>query len=375
MKKRMILTLFGVAIFIGAIAFVKIRQVQAAIAQNSSFQPPPEAVTTVRATEERWPATVEAIGTVAAVHGVTVSADLSGVVAQIAFQSGKKGRAGDVLVRLDTRQEQAQLAAAEAQRNLATINFERMKGLREKGVTSQAELDRTAAEYKQATARTGETRATIGRKTIRAPFSGILGIRQVNLGQYLNPGDPIVELQSLDPVYVNFSVPQQRLGDLRVGAEVRVTAQGVQDAGATGKITAINSVVDEATRNVEIQATLANAEEKLRPGMFVETQVVLGSGAPVVALPASAINYAPYGNSVFIVGQMKGPDGKPYDGVRQQFVKLGASRGDQVAVVSGVKPGEEVVTSGVFKLRSGAAVVVNNKVQPSNNPAPKPEDS
>jgi membrane fusion protein (multidrug efflux system) len=375
MKKRMILTLVGMAVFIGAIAFVKIRQVQAAIAQNSSFQPPPEAVTTVRATQERWPSSVAAIGTVEAVHGVTVAADLPGLVSRIEFDSGKKVRAGDVLVRLDTRQEQAQLAAAEAQRNLSTVNFERMKGLRDKGITSQAEYDKAAAEHKQAVAQTGETQASIGRKTIRAPFSGFLGIRQVNLGQYLKPGDPIVPLQSLDPIYVNFDVPQQQVGDLRVGAEVRVKAQGIEDSEARGTITAVNSVVDEGTRNIQAQATLANPEEKLRPGMFVETQVVLGASTPVVALPTSAISYAPYGNSVFIVGDMKGKDGKPYRGVRQQFVKLGASRGDQVAVVSGVKTGEEVVTSGVFKLRSGAAVVVNNKVQPSNNPEPKPEDS
>jgi membrane fusion protein, multidrug efflux system len=375
MKKRMILTLAGLAIFVAAIAIVKIRQVQAGIAQNASFQPPPEAVTTVRATVGRWPASVDAIGTVEAVHGVTVAADLPGLVSRIEFDSGKKVRAGDVLVRLDTRQEQAQLESAEAQRSLATVTFERMKGLREKGIASQAEYDTAAAQHKQTVAQTGETRASIGRKTIRAPFSGVLGIRQVNLGQYLRPGDPIVELQSLDPIYVNFDVPQQQLGELQIGAEVRVTAEGIEKSAGTGTITAVNSIVDQGTRNVQIQATLANPEEKLRPGMFVQAQVVLGAGAPVVALPASAINYAPYGNSVFIVGQMKGKDGKPYSGVRQQFVKLGSSRGDQVAVLSGVKAGEEVVTSGVFKLRSGAAVVVNNKVQPANNPAPKPEDS
>ena len=375
MKKRMILTLVGMAVFIAVIAFVKIRQVQAGIAQNKAFQPPPEAVTTIRAAQEQWPSSVSAIGTVEAVHGVTVAADLPGLVSRIEFESGKKVRAGDVLVRLDTRQEQAQLAAAEAQRNLTTVNFERMKGLRDKGITSQAEYDKAAAEHKQAVAQTGESRASIGRKTIRAPFSGVLGIRQVNLGQYLKPGDPIVSLQSLDPVYVNFDVPQQQVGNLRVGAEVHVKAQGIENAEATGKITAVNSVVDEGTRNIQAQATLANSGEKLRPGMFVEAEVVLGASTPVVALPTSAISYAPYGNSVFIVGQMKGPDGKPYNGVRQQFVKVGASRGDQVAVVSGVKPGEEVVTSGVFKLRNGGAVLVNNKVQPSNNPAPKPEDS
>ena len=375
MKKRMILALVAMAVFIAAIGFVKMRQVQAGMAQNASFQPPPEAVTTVRATQDQWPATVEAIGTVEAVQGVMVAADLPGLVSRIEFDSGRKVRKGEVLVRLDTRQEQAQLTAANAQTSLSNVNFERMRGLREKGITSQAELDRAAAEHKQATARTGEMQAAIGRKTIRAPFSGVLGIRQVNLGQYLNPGDPIVSLQSLDPIYVNFAVPQQQVAELQVGREVGVTAEGTTKVRGAGKITAINSVVDEATRNIEVQATLPNPDGVLRPGMFVRAQVVLGEATPIIALPASAINYAPYGDSVFIVGQMKSPDGKTYNGVRQQFVKLGASRGDQVAVVSGVKPGDEVVSSGVFKLRSGAAVVVNNKIQPSNNPAPKPEDS
>jgi membrane fusion protein (multidrug efflux system) len=374
MKKRMILVLAGLAVFIGAVGFVKTRQVKAGIAKNASFQMPPEAVTTVQAKQESWPASVTAIGTVEAVHGVTVAADLPGLVSRIEFDSGKKVRAGDVLVRLDTRQEQAQLESAEAQRSLTSVNFERMKGLREKGITSQAEYDKAAAEQKQAVAGSGEMRAAIGRKTIRAPFAGVLGIRQVNLGQYLKPGDPIVSLQSLDPVYVNFTVPQQQVANLRQGADVHVTAEGI-DIPATGKITAVNSIVDESTRNIQAQATLSNADGKLRPGMFVQAEVVLGAPTPVVALPTSAIAYAPYGNSVFIVGPMKGPDGKSYSGVRQQFVKLGPSRGDQVAVLSGVKPGEEVATSGVFKLRNGGAVLVNNKVQPSNNPAPKPEDS
>ncbi|HZI65278.1 MAG TPA: efflux RND transporter periplasmic adaptor subunit [Thermoanaerobaculia bacterium] len=375
MKKRMILTLTGLAVFIAVLGFVKMRQVQAGIAQHESFQMPPEAVTTVRAREERWPSSVAAIGTVEAVQGVMVAADLPGLVSRIEFASGAKVRAGQVLVRLDTKQEAAQLAAANAQRNLSTVNFERMRGLRDQGVVSQADYDRAAAEHKQAVARTGETQAAIGRKTIRAPFSGVLGIRQVNLGQYLNAGDPIVSLQSLDPIYVNFAVPQQQVAALRVGGEVGVTAEGTTDVRGAGKISAINSVVDEATRNIEVQATLANPEGRLRPGMFVQAQVVLGDASAVVALPASAISYAPYGDSVFVVGEMKAKDGKPYRGVRQQFVKVGGARGDQVAVVSGVKPGDEVVTSGVFKLRSGAAVVVDNKVQPSNNPAPKPEDS
>ena len=270
---------------------------------------------------------------------------------------------------------QGLVAAAEAQRDLANINLERFRGLREKGVTSQAEYDRATAEAKQAEARVGEIGATIERKTIRAPFAGILGIRQVNLGQYLSGGDPVVPLQTLHPIYVNFAVPQQEVAALVVGAEVRLTLEGKLGVEFPGKITAINSIVDEATRNVEVQATFANADGTLRPGMFVETQVVVGAGTPMIALPASSVQYAPYGNTVFLVEEIKGKDGKSYLGVRQQFVKLGSARGDQVAVLSGVEPGAQVVTSGVFKLRNGAAVQVNNEVQPGNNPSPQPEDS
>jgi membrane fusion protein, multidrug efflux system len=374
MKKRMLLVLMVVAVFIAAIGAVKYGQIKKGMAQHAAFQMPPETVTTVVAKNEQWPATISAIGTVAAVHGVTVSADLPGIVAKISFDSGKAVKTGDVLVQLDTKQEQAQLAAAEAQSQWARVSIERMTGLRQKGIAAQSEWDRADADQKQADARVGEIRATISRKTIRAPFSGVLGLRQVNLGQYMEAGAPIVSLQALNPIYVNFSVPQQQIGGLRPGSEVQVTAEGLPGQ-FKGKLTATNSIIDEATRNVQTQATVANPDGKLHPGMFVETKLGLGPASAVVALPASAINYAPYGNSVFVVEDMKNPKGQTYKGVRQQFVKLGAGLGDQVAVVSGVKPGEEVVTSGVFKLRNGAAVQVNNTTQPGNNPAPKPEES
>jgi membrane fusion protein (multidrug efflux system) len=369
------LTLMAVVGGIGVLGVVKVLQIQAAFAQASSFQPPPEAVTTIEARAEEWSATLGAIGTVRAVRGVTVSADLPGVVESIAFESGRKVGEGEVLVRLDTRQERAQFAAAEAQRDLARISLDRTRGLVEQGILAQAELDRATAEYRQAEARVGEIRATIERKEIRAPFAGVLGIRQVNLGQYLDGGAPIVPLQSLDPVHVNFSVPQQQVGAMRVGGEVQVTAEGTDGEALRGRITAVDSVVDEATRNVEVQATFENPGGHLRPGMFVEVRVRTGATAGVLALPASAISYAPYGDSVFVVSDMKREDGAPYKGVRQQFVKLGATRGDQVAVLSGLEPGAEVVTSGAFKLRTGAAVLVDNSVQPGNSPAPKPEDN
>lgn len=378
MKKRMILMVLAVVVFLTAIGAVKYGQVKKAIAQHSSFQPPPEAVTTIVTRQEQWPANLAAIGTAAAVHGVTVSADLPGIVDQIHFDSGKAVREGAVLVQLDTREERAQLASAEAQQKLSRINFDRVSGLLAKGVISQADYDKSAAENTQSQARVGEIRATIGRKTIRAPFSGVLGIRQVNLGQYLAGGAPIVSLQSLDPIYVNFSVPQQEGVRMRVGGGVRVASEGsagVAQSEFTGKITALDSVVNEATRNIQVQATLANPEGKLKPGMFVETRVLLPASESVISLPASAINYAPYGDSVFILADLKGPDGKSYRGVRQQIVKLGAARGDQIAVTSGLQSGQEVVTSGVFKLHNGAPVQINNKTQPGNNPAPKPEDS
>jgi len=375
MAKRMLLMLTGSALFLGVVGTVKFRQIVAAQAQAASFQPPPETVTTVVARRDEWPATLGAIGTVTAVHGVTVSADLPGMVDRIAFESGRTVEAGEVLVELDTRQEQAQLAAAEAQRELARLDLERMRGLRAEGIVSQADFDRADAEDKQADARVGEIRATIERKTIRAPFGGILGIRQVNLGQYLTGGDPVVPLQSLHPIYVDFSVPQQEVGGLRVGAEVHVSSEGPSGVALTGRITAIDSVVDQATRNVQVQATLANPQGRLKPGMFVEARVVTGESRSVVALPASAVSYAPYGDSVFVVGDVAGPNGQTYRGVRQEFVKLGHARGDQVAVLSGVEAGEEVVTSGAFKLRNGAAVRVDNEVQPGNDPAPRPEDN
>jgi membrane fusion protein (multidrug efflux system) len=374
MAKRMILMLASMALVIAGLGFVKVRQFQAMAEQFAAMQPPPEAVTTIVAAREEWPATISAIGTVAAVQGVTVSADLPGVVERIAFESGTAVREGDLLVQLDTRQEQAQLAAANAELELSRLNFERMRGLVEQDAVSRAEYDTAAAAHTQAGARVREIRATIERKTIRAPFSGILGIRQVNLGQFLTGGDPVVPLQSLNPIYVNFAVPQQDAGQARIGRQVRISAADLGGSVFTGRVSAIDSVVDPATRNVQVQATLTNPRGALRPGMFVQAQVVLGASQQVIALPASAINYAPYGDSVFVVTDLKTEDGHPYRGVRQQVVKLGPARGDQIAVLSGINPGEEVVTSGAFKLRNGVPVSVNNTVQPGNSHAPRPED-
>ncbi len=374
MAKRMFLMLGVTAVLLTALGFLKFKQVQTAV-QAASYQPPPEAVTSVVVQREQWPATMGVIGTMEAVHGVLVSADLPGIVARINFDSGKAVQKGDILVELDTSQERAQLASLEAQRDLAKVNYGRMEQLVKDGVISRMEYDQATAQQKQTAANVGEIQATIQRKTIRAPFSGVLGIRKINLGQYLSAGSAIVQLQQLNPIYVNFGLPQQALGQVRVGRSLQVTSEDIAGKSFTGRVTALDSVVDQATRNVQVQATLPNPEGKLQPGMFVQVAVVLGANRPVVTLPASAISYAPYGDSVFVITELKDPKGQTYRGVRQQFVKLEGSRGDQVGVISGLNPGDEVVTSGVFKLRNGAAVQVNNKVQPGNNPAPKPEDS
>lgn len=375
MLKRLILTVLVMLIIIGTLGFVKFRQIQVAMAQGAAFQPPPEAVTTVVVDEVSWPTTLRAIGTVRAVQGVTVSSDLPGIVERITFESGTSVREGQVLVQLDTRQERAQLEAAEAERDLARLDFERMRGLLEGRVISRAEYDRAVAAERQTLARVEEIRATIERKTIRAPFTGVLGIRQVNQGQYLSAGDPVVSLQALNPIHVDFGVPQQSAARIGRGREVRITSRDEAGVAFAGRVTATDSIVNDATRNVQVQATLTNTGGVLRPGMFVEVEIGLREDRAVIPLPASAISYAPYGDSVFVVTDLAGPDGQTYRGVRQQFVTVEGARGDQVAVTSGLKPGDEVVTSGVFKLRNGVAVLVNNAVQPSNDPSATPENS
>jgi membrane fusion protein, multidrug efflux system len=376
MAKRMVLMLLVMVAVIGGLAFVKYRQVEAAIAMGASFQIPPTAVTTVVAKEETWPSTLSVIGTVAAIQGVTVSADLPGTVDKIHFESGQAVKEGDILVELDTRQEHAQLANLEAQRDLAQVQFGRAEQLSKAGVISKSDYDNAAAQQKATAAQVGDIKAAIARKTIHAPFSGILGIRQISLGQYLAAGQAIVSLQSLNPIYVNFGVPQQDTPKVTVGRSLRVTNADLPGAGFTGRVSALDSVISEQTRNIQVQATLANPGGKLRPGMYVQVELPLGQPRQVIPLPTTAINYAPYGDSVYVVTDMKDPKtGKTYRGVRQQVVKLEGSRGDQVAVVSGISVGDEVVSSGVFKLRNAAPIQVNNTVKPENSPNPNPAES
>ena len=374
MAKRMVLMLLVAGAVVAGLGFVKYKQVQAAIAMGAHFAPPPTSVTTVIAKKETWPSSFTVVGTAAAIRGVTVSADLPGTVDKIHFESGQWVKQGEILVDLDTRQERAQLANVEAQRDLAKINYGRLEQLVKEGVTARSEYDTATANQKATEAQVGEIRATIARKTIRAPFSGVLGIRQANLGQYLAAGAAIVSLQALNPIYANFGVPQQSAPQMNLGHRVHVTNNGAGMA-LDGRITALDSVVDPTTRNIQVQATLANPGNKLRPGMFVEVELPLGKPREVFPLPASAINYAPYGDSVFVVADLKDPKGNSYRGVRQQVVKIDGAKGDQVAVVSGLNPGDEVVSAGVFRIRNGAPITINNKVQPGNDPNPHPQDN
>jgi membrane fusion protein (multidrug efflux system) len=306
------LMLLVVGLFVAAIGTYKFMTIKAAMAQGESYQPPAEAVTTVVAQPTDWAGTLNAIGTVEAVHGVTVSADMSGVVKSIEFTSGRNVSKGTVLVRLDTATERAQLAQAVAQRDLAKLNIDRARALLARGVIAQAEFDRWQAEARTSEAAVNAAQSLIARKTIRAPFSGVLGIRVVDLGQHLNEGDPIVPLQMLDPVFVNFTLPQQDANALRAGTEVSIVADSLQIHGLRGTVTAVNSVVDEATRNVTIQATFKNPGARLRPGMFVDVSADLGTRQSVIELPTTAIYYAPYGYSVYVVENQKGTKGQSY---------------------------------------------------------------
>jgi len=366
-----------VALIYGGLTVFKVNQIMGfmQMTKSGAFAPPATAVTTKVAEKSEWQPTLETIGTVIAINGVTVSTDLAGIVSKIAFDSGSQVKAGDLLVQLNTDQEEAQLAQAEAQRDWTQITLTRNEGLLAKKTVSQSDFDSATAQFHQAQATVDQYKAVIARKTLRAPFAGIVGIRQINLGQYLNTGDPVVTLQSFDPIYVNFSLPQQNLSQITVGQAVEITLDAYGDKVFNGKITAINSLVDQNSRNIQIQATLPNSDTLLRPGMFAKVKVVLPEAQEVVAIPSSSIHYAPYGDSVFIVSDLKSPDGKTYKGVKEQFVKLGQSKGDLTAIVSGLNPGDEVVTSGVFRLRSGGAIIVNNKTVPGSDISPNPSDS
>ncbi|BCR04710.1 MexH family multidrug efflux RND transporter periplasmic adaptor subunit [Desulfuromonas versatilis] len=376
MTKRILITLLGLILLIAGIAGIKTLQIRKMIAQGSQFVPPPEIVTTAVAEKDSWESLLTAVGSLEAVRGVTVSAELSGKVVGIEFEAGSTVQKGDILLRQDTSSEKARLPGAEAAVALARSNLDRYRELLQQRVISQAEYDSFSATYKQAVAEADNIRATIEKKTVRAPFGGRLGIRLVNLGQILNEGEAIVSLQAPDPIYANFLLPQQDLTQLGVGMAVRVTTDALPGETIEGTITAINPEVDAATRNIRLQATVPNPGEKLRPGMFASVAVVRPVQDPVLTIPATAVLYAPYSDSVFVVEEKPAEQGAEAGKVlRQQFVRLGRKHGDFVAVASGLEEGETVVSTGVFKLRNGQAVVVDNTLSPEFKLAPTVENN
>ncbi len=373
--KKVILGIIVVVIALAVLGATKVLQIRKLIA-NSRTQLPPETIASALVTEEKWESTLSAIGSVAAVQGVNVSAELAGKVMEIGFESGATVALGDLLVRLDTSSEEAQLRAAEAQVDWARISAERARKLRAESTLSQSELDSAEASLKQNQANADTIRAAIAKKTIRAPFAGRLGIRLVDLGEFLDVGKPIVSLQSLATVYVDFSLPQQELAQVQTGMKVRVATDAYPGQRFAGELTAINPDLDTATRSVRLRATLENADGRLRPGMFVRAEVVLPEEQPVLVVPATSVLNAPFGNSVYVIetkpASTNGPAGLV---VRQQFVRTGRMRGDFIAVETGVKPGEKVVSTGLFKLRNGMSVVENNELTPKPSATPKPADS
>jgi len=377
MFKRLSITVGGLVLLVGVLGGIKLLQFQTMFAAAAAMILPPEPVTTALVREEAWTPSIESVGSLAAVQGVNVAAELDGKIVHIAFAPGTTVKEGDLLVQQDTSTEEAQLRSAEASVTLAKVSLRRDHELIAQSTISQSELDSAEAQFKQAEAQADDIRAAISKKTIRAPFGGRLGIRLVNLGQSLKSGDPIVSLQALDPIFVDFQLPQQRLAELARDLVVRVTTDALPpNEVVEGRITAINPDVDSATRNVRVQATLANPRERLHPGMFVNTAVLLPKADRVLVIPATAVLYAPYGNSVFVVEEKKGDNNGALDKlVRQQLVRLGESRGDFVAVTSGLRAGETVVTTGVFKLRNGIAVTVDNQLAPAAELAPKPNDT
>ncbi len=373
MFKKFLIALGAFAVIFISLGAVKVAQIKKM--SSVSHVPPPTAVTTLEARAADWHTYLKAIGTLAPVQGAMLSADADGIIARIAADSGTAVKAGDLLIEFDTEVETAQLAAAEARASLAQVNFERAKELWANKTSSKSEFDVAEATTKQTIAEVTALKAQIAKKQLRAPFDGRVGIRQVNVGQFVGRGQPLVPLQKLDPIFVNFSVPQRQLPALGLGQKVDVIVDAFENEPFKAEITAINSVVDAATRNISVQATLANPKELLRAGMFARVEVELAQSEASVVVPATAISYASYGNSVFIVEKMKDKDGNEFLGVRQQFVKLGATRGDLIAITEGVKAGEIVVSSGVFKLRNGVPVQINNVVQPTSSAAPKPANT
>ncbi|MGH8738581.1 MAG: efflux RND transporter periplasmic adaptor subunit [Burkholderiales bacterium] len=375
MTKRMVLMLVLVGLLFGGIFGFQAFKGHMIKKFLSAQGIPAQTVSTTKAVYSEWQPRVTAVGSLRAVRGADLAPEVAGIVTAIHFKSGDEVKAGAPLVDLNAAQELAQQQALEAAARLAAINFERDSRQLEAKAVSQAVVDADAANLKSARAQVAQQQALIDKKQIRAPFAGRLGIRAIDLGQYLSPGTKLVALQALDPIYVDFSVPQSMLRQVSVGQEVAAGSDALPGEQFEGRISAIDAKVDTATRNVTVRATLRNPNHQLLPGMFAIVTIESGTAQRLLTLPQTAITFNPYGNTVFVIeAESKGADGKPKLVAQQRFVTTGATRGDQIAVLSGVKEGETVVSAGQLKLRNGVPVKIDNSVQPANNPAPQPKD-
>ncbi len=374
MKRKFIVGIIMVVIVAGGLAAVKTMQIRNMIAFGASFTPPPETVATAIAHAEAWQDVLPAVGSVTPAQGVIIAPEIGGTVTEIAFESGATVNKGDLLVKLDTSSEDAQLRAAEAQVQLAKLNLDRTQKLRADNTVSQAELDQANATLTQSQANADGIRATIGKKTIRAPFAGRLGIRLVNLGEQLDVGKGIVSLQSPSPLYVDFSLPQQDLAQLQTGLKVRAVCDSYADTNFLGELAVISPELDTVTRNVRVRAQFENADGLLRAGMFVRVKVELPGEKSVLVIPATAVLSAHSGDSVFVL-EPQVVAGKTNLIVQQKIIRTAQTRGDFISVEDGLKPGERVVTAGIFKLRSGMSVRENNSVVPENSLTPTPPNT
>ena len=376
-KRRRKAIVIAIALLIAIVAFVfGVKFLQIGKMMSMPRTMPPTTVTSASVKEEDWAPLLTAVGSVSPVQGAVVSTELAGVVREINFENGAEAKKGEVLMKLDASQEEALLRSAEADAQLAKTDLERSRDLAMKKVVSGAEFDSAQSKFTRMNAVVDQMRSNIAKKSIIAPFDGQLGIRQVNVGQMINAGQQVVALTALDPVYVDFALPEQYLSKLTKGLNVTVRADAFPGRQFKGKLTAVNSMIDPVTRNVSLQATLENPDRALHPGMFAKVEVALPETKKTVVIPGSAVSYAPYGDSVFVIEKQKDPKtGKESEVLRQQFVRIGEARGDFVAVTQGLKPGETLVSTGVFKLRNGMAVTVNNDLAPKPELNPKPEDT
>jgi membrane fusion protein, multidrug efflux system len=373
-KRAWVLAIGGLIALV--ILLVGVKALQIVKMASTPMVVPATTVSSATVKEEDWAPVLSAVGSISAVQGAVVSSELGGVVSQIAFENGGTAKKGDLLLQLDASAEEALLRSAEAEAELARQDLDRTRGLASQKVLSKAELDAAESKFNRQNAVVDQMRSNIRKKTIIAPFDGQLGIRQVNVGQMINSGQQVVPLTSLDPVFADFALPQQHLGKLTPGLDVRVTTDALPGRVFNGKLTAINSMVDANTRNITLQATLENPDHVLRPGMFAKAEVTLPEKHKALVIPGSAISYAPFGDSVFVIEKKKDEKtGKESQVIRQQFVRVGESRGDFVSITQGLKAGEMVVSTGVFKLRNGMAVTVNNDLAPKPQTNPTPGDS